>query len=160
MWPATLPTSSAIMPSTFSVKSPQISRSFSYSPRTRRMGLLLLLLETNTFLPTCLIGGHRILIHTISPTNHSGWQIRHSSRHARLRSEWITFDLISCCVCTPWIWLCATFCCVSLTKENLITHLSFIIPITVFFGVSIDWLERIVFTKRPAAGRLRCAILH
>ena len=28
------------------------------------------------------------------------------------------------------------------------------------FGVSIDWLERIVFTKRPAAGRLRCAILH
>ena len=29
-----------------------------------------------------------------------------------------------------------------------------------FFWVSIDWLERIVFTKRPAAGRLRCAILH
>ena len=51
-------------------------------------------------------------------------------------------------------------CCVSLTKENLITHLSLTIPITVFFGVSIDWLERIVFTKRPAAGRLRCAILH
>ena len=33
----------------FSVKSPQISRSFSYSPRTRRISLLLLLLETNTF---------------------------------------------------------------------------------------------------------------